>query len=153
MKHFLTISSLTAIFLASTTMTTQAQAQAPVAVSAESGVTVGAAFIIAPQYRGAKKERFLLAPTLSYRNSNGFFAGMGEGVGFSTKVDQFSLSAALSYRAGRKDSDANGLRRGSDDLRGMGDIDDALTSRFNGSYTFDGGISMSLGAELALNLR
>lgn len=155
MKHFITLGSLTAIFLASTSLTAQAQTQtaAPTSDSAQSSVSIGAALVIAPEYLGAKKERFLLAPTLSYRNGNGFFAGIGEGVGFSGKIDRFDLSAALAYRIGRRDGNANGLRHGSDDLRGMGDIDDAFTTRLKGSYTFDSGVSLHLGSEFALSNR
>ncbi len=151
MKHFLTISTLTAIFLSGASISAHAQTSAP--ASAESGVTVGAAFIIAPEYLGAKKERFLLAPTISYHNSNGFFAGTREGVGFSGKADQLTFSAAVGYRFGRRDSDSQGFRRGSDDLRGLGKIEDALTTRLKGSYAFDNGVSVSLSSELALNHR
>jgi outer membrane scaffolding protein for murein synthesis (MipA/OmpV family) len=109
--------------------------------------------LIAPEYAGAGKNRFALVPTISYRNSNGFFAGSGQGLGYQTKVDQFLLSAALAYRSGRNDDSGSGLRRGSDDLRGMGDIPDAFTARLQGSYLFDGGVKLGLKSELALNHR
>lgn len=150
MKHLFKISTFAVLNL----FAISAFAETPaIAANSESGVTVGAALVIAPEYAGAKKDRFVLVPTVSYRNSNGFFAGTGQGVGYEAKVDQFSLSAALGYRFGRNDSNASGLRRGSDDLRGMGDIEDAFTTRLKGSYLFDGGVKLSLKSELALNHR
>jgi MipA family protein len=144
-------SPLTAIILTTVSLSAFAQSAAP--ASAESSMTVGAAFLIAPEYLGAKKSTFQVAPVISYRNNNGFFAGIREGVGFGAKVDQYSFSAALAYRPGRQDSSSRGLSRGSDDLRGLGDIENSFIARLSAGYTFDGGVNVKLDSNLALNQR
>lgn len=156
MKHFLKNGIVIALGLAalSTSAFAENQIQTLAVTPAESGVTVGIGAYIVPEYAGARKDRFVLTPSISYHNSNGLYAGTNEGVGYNAKIDNFSLSAGLGYRAGRTDSnDGWKFRYGSDDLKGMGDISGALTARFKGAYKFDGGISLSLGTEQALNHR
>lgn len=132
----------------------QTSSAATTAASPEPGITIGAGLVIGPEYYGAKKERFLLAPFFSYRNANGFYAGTNEGVGFSTKVNSFQLGAGIGYRAGRADSSEDwSFKRGSDDLKGMGDIAGALTVRLKGAYQFGSGATVSLSSEMALNHR
>lgn len=140
--------------LCSVSMGAMAQTTSAATTAAEPGATVGVGIAIGPEYYGAKKERFLLAPFFSYRNANGFYAGTNEGVGFSTKVDSFLLGAGVGYRAGRADSSEDwSFKRGSDDLKGMGDIPGALTARLKGGYQFGSGATVSLSSELALNHR
>lgn len=142
---------LAAIVLAAMSLSAFAQSTAP--ASAESSVTLGVGFLIAPEYPGAKKSIFQAGPVISYRHSNGFFAGTQQGLGFGGKMDNYSYSAALGYRAGRKDNKSRGFNRGSDDLRGLGDIKNAFTANLSGGYTFNGGVQLSLNTSQALNQR
>lgn len=152
MNHFLKNSIVLALGLAAVSVSALAQSTA--SAPAEPGVTLGVGVIVAPEYLGAKKERFQLAPFVSYRNPNGFYAGTHEGVGYTAKLDNFSLSAGVGYRFGRTDSKENGsFKRGSNELKGMGDISDAFTARIKGGYKFDGGPTISLGTEMALSNR
>ncbi len=140
-------SALGLICLCSVSMGVMAQS----AEKKESGTTVGVGMVVGPEYSGASKTRVGLLPFFSYRNANGFYAGM-EGIGYGTKLDSFTLSGGLGYRGGRSESKET-FGRGSDSLKGMGDIPGALTARFKAAYQLNEAVSLSLGSEMALNHR
>ncbi len=123
-------------------------AQAP-----ESTAVVSAGVFYAPEYIGAKKNRFGPAIFGEYQNKNGFFASSLRGLGYAQKVDDFTLSAALGYRAGREDSRDNYKWFSSDDLKGMGNISGTATGNFRVSTLLGGAVTASFDANLALNHR
>ncbi|MES2036597.1 MAG: MipA/OmpV family protein [Pseudomonadota bacterium] len=151
MKHIL---KLTAIAFSSLmAMSFSAHAQDKTAQEPESTAVVGAGVFYAPEYIGAKKNRFGPAIYGEYQNKNGFFASTMRGVGFGTKVDDFSLSAALGYRAGREDSRDSKSLFSSDDLKGMGNISGSAIANLQASTTFGPGIKASFNANMALSHR
>ncbi|PXX47654.1 MipA/OmpV family protein [Undibacterium pigrum] len=151
MKH---IFKLTAIAFSSLmAMSFSAHAQDKTAAEPESTAVVGAGVFYAPEYIGAKKNRFGPAIYGEYQNKNGFFASTMRGVGFGTKVDDFSFSAALGYRAGREDSRDSKSLFSSDDLKGMGNISGSATANLQASTTFGPGIKASFNANMALSHR
>ncbi len=139
--------ALTALTLAilSLAVPTESQAAEPTAV-------VGAGFAYVPEYSGAEKHR--LAPILhaEYNWGNGFFASTSRGIGYAYDFDSVELSAALSHAGGRSDSDKNGVRSGSDALRGMGDIKTSVIANL-GAGTRLGELNVGVKAHLALTNR
>ncbi len=78
--------------------------------------TVGAVVISAPKYTGSDERRVLALPSIDYRWKNGWFAGVGNGIGymFPSRPDmQFGLRVTADL--GRKESR-------SDALAGMGNV-------------------------------
>ncbi|MCH8620769.1 MipA/OmpV family protein [Undibacterium sp. TS12] len=150
MKH---IFKLTAIAFSSLmAMSFSAHAQDKPAQEPESTAVIGAGVFYGPEYIGAKKNRF--GPILfgEYQNKNGFFVGAGRGIGFGTKVEDFSVSAAVGYRAGREDSRTNSSLFSSDDLKGMGDIKGSVTTNLHLGKTL-GAVNFTADANLALSHR
>lgn len=110
------------------------------AAPGKDGGTAGVALISGARYAGSDERRVMLLPTLDYQWANGFFAGVGNGVGYN-----FSTQPGLSYGVrltadfGRKESRSNALR-------GMGDIDASaqLGAFFNYSLTRSVSLTSSL---------
>lgn len=77
---------------------------------------VGVAAIASHRYLGSDERRYLLLPTVEYRWANGWFAGVGNGIGYrfgSSPQLQYGVRLAADF--GRKESR-------SEVLRGLGDI-------------------------------
>ena len=87
-------------------------------------LTLGGGVDVAPRYSGSDKSRVTAAQVVDYAMENGFFISTTRGLGYGNRVGNLDYSAALSYRAGRKDRDvsSDSISSGSDNLRGMGDI-------------------------------
>ncbi len=87
-------------------------------------LTLGGGVDVAPRYSGSDKSRVTAAQVVDYAMANGFFISTTRGLGYGNRVGNLDYSAALSYRAGRKDRDvsSDSIASGSDYLRGMGDI-------------------------------
>lgn len=87
-------------------------------------LTLGGGVAVAPRYSGSDKSRVTAAQVVDYAMANGFFISTTRGLGYGNRVGNLDYSAALSYRAGRKDRDvsSDSIASGSDYLRGMGDI-------------------------------
>ncbi|MDO2400761.1 MipA/OmpV family protein [Enterobacter hormaechei] len=87
-------------------------------------LTLGGGVDVAPRYSGSDKSRVTAAQVVDYAMANGFFISTTRGLGYGNRVGNQDYSAALSYRAGRKDRDvsSDSIASGSDYLRGMGDI-------------------------------
>src|SRR5882724_699464 len=78
---------------------------------------VGGVLISAPRYLGSDEQRTLLLPFIDYRWKNGFFAGLGNGIGYKfPSSPQLQYGVRLSVDFGRKE-------KRSPVLTGMGDID------------------------------
>jgi MipA family protein len=77
----------------------------------------GGAIVSGRNYLGSDERRTLLLPVLEYRWANGWFAGIGNGVGYAfSPRPGTQLGARLTVDFGRKESRSAALR-------GMGDID------------------------------
>ncbi len=87
------------------------------AAPAQSGGVVALGGLFGHQYLGSDERRNMAAGGLDYMWSNGFFAGVGNGIGMNfSKQDNLSYGLRLTADLGRKE-------RRSEALKGMGDID------------------------------
>ncbi|UOD28266.1 MipA/OmpV family protein [Massilia violaceinigra] len=129
-------------------------AQKPVAETpaGQSTMTVGLGVAVVPEYLGGDKGRAVPVIVADYQHASGFFASTSSGIGYKTKVGQVALSGALGVAGSRSDRD-HGLSRGSDALRGMGEIKASVIGAFGVGYEFDGGIGVGLRAMVALSHR
>jgi len=87
-------------------------------------LTLGGGVDVTPRYSGSNENRVTTALVLDYSMRNGLFVSTTRGIGYGNNIGNLDYSAALSYRAGRKDHDvdSDSLNDGSDNLRGMGDV-------------------------------
>lgn len=127
-------------------------AQEPAASTPDSRTTIGFGVANGPEYQGAKKDQVRPVLFADYQDKAGFFIGTFRGIGYGTKFDEFNVSAALAYRPGRKDS-KDRFFFGSDDLKGMGNIDGSATTQLQASTSIGGKITASVKANLALSHR
>ncbi|HEY0818339.1 MAG TPA: MipA/OmpV family protein [Rhizobacter sp.] len=77
---------------------------------------VGVAAIAGHRYLGSDERRYMLLPTVDYRWANGWFAGVGNGIGY-----RFGSSPQLQYGL-RVTADFGRKENRSEVLRGLGDI-------------------------------
>jgi outer membrane scaffolding protein for murein synthesis (MipA/OmpV family) len=83
----------------------------------QDGGRVGAFLIAGTAYRGSEERRNLLLPAVDYQWSNGFFAGVGNGLGYNaSRSPELQYGPRLTVDLGREESR-------SEALRGMGSID------------------------------
>lgn len=82
----------------------------------QSSGRVGLVAIAGYQYLGSDERRNMLLPTVDYRWANGWFAGVGNGVGY-----RFKSSEGLQYGV-RLTADFGRKEHRSEVLRGLGDI-------------------------------
>lgn len=78
---------------------------------------VGGALVAGTEYKGSDERRTLVVPVFDYQWTNGWFAGVTNGIGFnfsSSPLMQYGLRVTVDL--GRDESRANALR-------GMGDVD------------------------------
>lgn len=108
-------------------------------------IRAGAGVVSAPASIGASKRRNMLLPSIDVRNQNGFFASVADGIGFETKPDDWTLSAALGadfYSRDPKDNSrlaglekigiAPALKLGAGYALGDFNLSAALSSRLGG---------------------
>lgn len=122
------------------------------APAGQSVMTVGLGAAVVPKYLGSDDGRAVPVIVVDYQHASGFFASTSSGIGYKTKVGPVSLSGALGVAASRSDRN-RGLARGSDELKGMGEIRSSAVGLFGVGYEFDGGIGVGLRAAVALSHR
>lgn len=87
------------------------------AAPGKDGGTAGLALVAGHQYRGSDERRTQLFPALDYQWSNGWFAGVTNGVGINLSASpQQQYGVRLTADLGRKEKRSSALR-------GMGDVD------------------------------
>ncbi|WP_299998308.1 MipA/OmpV family protein [uncultured Cedecea sp.] len=116
-------------------------------------LTLGGGVDIAPYYSGSEKSRVTTALVLDYSTENGLFVSSTRGLGYGNNIGKFNYSAALSYRAGRKDRDvdSNSMSGGSNYLRGMGDIKGSAIGIPTLGYEISDWINVQLQAEIPIS--
>lgn len=114
-------------------------------------VGFGAGYV--PEYDGAQKRRAIPVLFGEYRNGEGFFVSSMRGIGMEKQAGEFGVSAALSYRGGRKDQRSNSSLFGSDDLKGMGDIPGSAVANLEVSTLLAGKVKVYGSGNFALNHR
>ncbi|MCZ8294219.1 MAG: MipA/OmpV family protein [Hylemonella sp.] len=83
----------------------------------QDGGRLGAFFIAGTAYRGSDERRNLLLPAIDYQWSNGWFAGVGNGLGYNASPSpELQYGPRLTVDLGRDEGR-------SEALRGMGSID------------------------------
>lgn len=112
-------------------------------------VGLGAAWV--PAYAGSDESRVVPVPFLERNYANGFFISTRRGLGYQTNVGPVNLSGALAY-GGARDERKRTFASGSDDLRGMGDIDGGLQAVLTASYQL-GKVGLSVGTTQAVGKR
>ncbi|HAU8264368.1 TPA: MipA/OmpV family protein [Kluyvera intermedia] len=118
-------------------------------------LTLGGGVDVAPYYSGSDKSRVTTALVLDYAMTNGLFVSTTRGLGYGNNIGKFNYSAALSYRAGRKDRDvdSDSINGGSDYLRGMGDIKGSAIGVPTLGYEVTDWLNVQLQAEVPLSER
>ena len=118
-------------------------------------LTQGGGVDVAPYYSGSDKSRVTTALVLDYAMTNGLFVSTTRGLGYGNNIGKFNYSAALSYRAGRKDRDvdSDSINGGSDYLRGMGDIKGSAIGVPTLGYEVTDWLNVQLQAEVPLSER
>lgn len=116
----------------------------------ESGLEVGLGVMSTPRYSGADDNHITVLPIVNAKY-NQFFFNLRRGLGIHLDLsNQFYFEQSLGYRNGRKDSDQT-WGSGSDDLKGMGDIDSAWITTSKVGVQFNPLVSLSFEATTALN--
>lgn len=86
------------------------------ALAGRDGGTVGIAVLAGHEYQGADTRRTLVLPWLNYQWTNGWFAGVTNGIGYNfSNSPHMQYGLRLTPDLGRKENRASALR-------GMGDI-------------------------------
>ncbi len=118
-------------------------------------LTTGGGVDVAPRYSGSDKSRVTAAQVVDYAMANGFFISTTRGLGYGNRVGNSDYSAALSYRAGRKDRDvsSDSIASGSDYLRGMGDIKGSAVVVPGLGYRITDWLNVQLQAEVPVSER
>lgn len=95
--------------------------------SDETDITLGLGAISSPRYSGANDQSTGVIPLIHIQKNNIFFDSTN-GIGIHLQSDNgLYLEPALGYDSGRTDKNS-GWRKGSDKLKGMGDISSTVNS-------------------------
>ncbi|MBE3285248.1 MipA/OmpV family protein [Enterobacter cloacae complex sp. P31C] len=129
----------------------------PVMAAEQKGnvLTLGGGADVTPRYSGSDKSRVSAAQVVDYSMANGFFISTTRGIGYGNNIGNFDYSAALSYRAGRKDKDvsSDSIASGSDELRGMGEIKGSAIVVPGLGYKVTDWLNLQLQAEVPVSER
>lgn len=106
-----------------------AAAEPPAADSGNQFVIGGGVGAIS-RYSGSREMTAAPIVLLDYSHASGFFASTMRGLGYGGQTGPVTYSAALGYRAERKEKDETGAfgSTGSEKLKGMGDIEGSATA-------------------------
>lgn len=125
------------------------------AAAAEAAVTtIGAGVALAPRYSGSDENMAVPVLALDYSMANGLYASTLRGLGYGGATGLFSYSAALGYRAPRKEDGKLPFGgKASKYLRGMGDVKGSATANLNLGYALFDGLDLNVHTAQALSAR
>ncbi|WP_175500982.1 MipA/OmpV family protein [Collimonas sp. OK412] len=116
-------------------------------------ITIGLGVGRMARYAGSDEYRAVPVPVLKIVSPSGFFLDSTQGAGYRHDIsDTLFASAAIGYDAGRKDS-SDGLRSGSDKLKGMGEIKGSVLANLEAGIKLGGSSSFSAGLSQPLSNR
>lgn len=116
-------------------------------------VTVGAGIDLATRYLGSNEYHFVPVPYLNVTTPSGIYVDTTRGVGYKLDLPHnFYIDGVLNYVTGRKDTNGT-FESGSDALRGMGNVPNALFASLTAGYRFANLGSVSLAADMPLSNR
>ncbi|AFP69898.1 TPA: MipA/OmpV family protein [Enterobacter kobei] len=121
----------------------------------ENVLTLGGGVDVAPRYSDSDKSRVSAAQVVDYAMAKGFFISTARGIGYGNNIGNLDYSAAVSYRAGRKDKDvsSDSLGAGSDELRGMGEIKGSAIVVPGLGYKVTDWLNLQLQTEVPVSVR
>jgi MipA family protein len=132
---------------------------APASTSApaasESQLLLGGGIGVGARYSGSRDTAALPVVVLDYSHASGFFASTLRGLGYGAQTGPVTWSAALGYRAERKEKDESGPfgNTGSDKLKGMGDVKGSATALVTLGYKPLPMLELSVAGEIPLSQR
>ncbi|KQX01738.1 hypothetical protein ASC94_03805 [Massilia sp. Root418] len=117
-------------------------------------LTVGAGVALAPRYSGSDENMAVPLLAVDYSMANGFYASTMRGLGYGGAAGPFSYSAALGYRAPRKEDGKLPFGgKASKYLRGMGDVKGSATANLSLGYALFDGLDINLHTAQTLSAR
>ncbi len=118
MKRIFFASAPTVLLLISTSSLAQADFyRRVIPQNVNEGGVAGVALLAGREYQGSRESRLQVLPNIEYQWSNGFFAGVTNGLGYNASTSpSLAYGARVTLDFGRKESRSS-------DLRGLGDID------------------------------
>lgn len=120
----------------------------------EAVTTIGAGVALSPRYSGSDENMVVPVLALDYSMANGFYASTLRGLGYGGAAGPFSYSAALGYRAPRKEDGKLPFGgKASKYLRGMGDVKGSATANLNLGYAVFDGLNVNVHTAQALSAR
>lgn len=120
----------------------------------EAVTTIGAGVALAPRYSGSDENMVVPVLALDYSMANGFYASTLRGLGYGGSAGPFSYSAALGYRAPRKEDGKLPFGgKASKYLRGMGDVKGSATANLHLGYAIFDGLDINVHTAQALSAR
>lgn len=120
----------------------------------ESTFTVGGGAALAPRYSGSDENMVMPVVMLDYSHASGFYASTMRGLGYGAAAGPFSYSAALGFRAPRKENGELPFGgKASKYLKGMGDVKGSATANLSAGYAIFDGLTVNVHTAQALSAR
>lgn len=117
--------------------------------------TVGGGVAVGSRYSGSDENRVSPMLAVDYALASGFYASSLRGLGYGASVGPISYTAAIGYRAPRKEDGKQsfGSGRASKYLKGMGDVKGTATANLSVGYAIFDGLNVNLHTAQALSSR
>ena len=132
-----------------------AAAAEPPAPAAGNQFVIGVGVGAVSRYSGSGQTTALPIVLLDYSHASGFFASTMRGIGYGGQTGLVTYSAALGYRAERKEKDETGAfgSTGSEKLKGMGDVEGNATALLSLGYKPFSLLELTVAGEIPLSQR
>lgn len=117
--------------------------------------TVGGGVAVGSRYSGSDENMVSPMIAIDYALASGFYASSLRGLGYGASAGPFNYSAALGYRAPRKENGKQSFGSGhaSQYLKGMGDVKGSATANLSVGYAIFDGLAVNLHTAQALSSR
>ncbi|WP_322081263.1 MipA/OmpV family protein [Burkholderia sp. BCC1972] len=123
------------------------------ALAAGYEATIGVGVGIAPRYLGSDQYRAVPIPYLNLKTPVGIYLDTTRGVGYQFDLPHnFYIDGSINYSFGRKDTNES-FASGSDVLRGMGNVPNAVVATVTAGYKFMGAGFVSVSGDIPVSNR